>query len=70
MCRGSLAVVTSANQRPAVGMYHPIGEGIWKPFALYVLDVADGRLAAIIHFVGSEVFVEFGLPEVLDSATR
>ncbi len=70
VCRGSLAVVTSANQRPAVGVYHPTGEESWEPFALHVLDIADGRLAAITHFMGSKVFSEFGLPEVLDSAAR
>lgn len=70
VCRGSIAVVTSANQRPAVGMYHLTGEESWEPFALHVLEVVDGRLAAITHFMGSEVFSEFGLPEVLDSPPR
>lgn len=70
VCRGSLTVVASANRRPAVGVYHPVGDDRWEPFALHVLDVADGRLTAITHFMGPEVFAEFDLPEVLTAAAR
>lgn len=70
VCRGSLTVATSANGRPAVGVYHPVGNDGWEPFALHVLDVADGRLAAITHFMGPQVFAEFDLPATLTSASR
>ncbi|MCB0969354.1 MAG: RNA polymerase subunit sigma-70, partial [Ilumatobacter sp.] len=70
VCRGSIGVVTSANDRPAIGVYHPAGDDRWEPFALHVLDVADGRLRAITHFMGPEVFAEFELPDHLTSATR
>ena len=71
VCRGSLAVVTSANRRPAVGVYHPTGDDRWEPFALHVLDVdAEGRLAAITHFMGPAVFAELGLPDSLGPDDR
>lgn len=70
VCRGSLAVVTSANERPAVGVYHPVADNRWEPFALHVLEIDDGRLAAITHFMGPEIFAEFALPDVLTSAAR
>lgn len=65
VCRGSRVVVTSANGRPAAAVYHAAAENRWEPFAIHVLDVVDGRLAAITHFMGPSVFEEFGLPPVL-----
>ncbi|NLE96552.1 MAG: sigma-70 family RNA polymerase sigma factor [Propionibacterium sp.] len=71
VCRGSRTIVTGANGQPAVAVYHPVesdpesGQRRWDAFAVHVLDVAHGRIAAITHFMGSHVFSEFGLPTSL-----
>ena len=65
VCRGSRALPTRANGQPATAVYHPDGPGHWTPFAIHVLDLAAGRIAGITHFMGPEVFAEFGLPDHL-----
>ena len=52
----------SANRQPAVAVYvkRP-GDDAYRPLALDVLKVEDGRVAEIVAF-GPEVFPAFGLP--------
>jgi RNA polymerase sigma-70 factor (ECF subfamily) len=65
-CRGSRLLATSANGCAAFGSYKPAGPGLHKPFALQVLEVADGRISAIHNFLYPELFPAFGLPTVLE----
>lgn len=65
VCRDSRTVVTRANGRPAVGVYHRVADERWEPFALHHLEVAGGRITAITHFMGPAVFAEFGLPDAI-----
>jgi RNA polymerase sigma-70 factor (ECF subfamily) len=55
-------VAVSANRQPAVAAYlkRP-GESEFRPLALDVLRIKDGRVAEIVAF-GPEVFPAFGLP--------
>ena len=53
---------TSANGAPAVAVYHADGPGRWTPFALHVVETGDGRITGLTHFMGPEVFADFGLP--------
>lgn len=69
VCRGSRTIITRANGQPAVAVYHPVTRTRWEPFAIHVLDGADGQIEAITHFMGAAVFEEFGLPlEVTEPA--
>jgi RNA polymerase sigma-70 factor (ECF subfamily) len=66
-CRGSRLVPTAACGSPAFGQYRPSGPGgRHEPWALAVLEVRDGKVAALNSFldVGS-LFPRFGLPPVL-----
>jgi RNA polymerase sigma-70 factor (ECF subfamily) len=60
-CRGSRVVATSANGGPAVAIYHPAGD-TYEPWAIVVLEVSDGRITGLHHFLYPELFAEFGLP--------
>jgi RNA polymerase sigma-70 factor, ECF subfamily len=64
-CRGSRVVpVMAANGAPAFGQYKPRedGEG-YEPWALQVLEVADGKIVEFTFFLDTEtVFPLFGLP--------
>ncbi|HEU4451305.1 MAG TPA: sigma-70 family RNA polymerase sigma factor [Gaiellaceae bacterium] len=64
-CRGSRVIPTlAANGAPAFGQYKPseTGEG-YEPWALQVLDIADGRIVELTFFLDTErVFPLFGLP--------
>jgi RNA polymerase sigma-70 factor (ECF subfamily) len=61
-CRGSRLVRTRANGCAAFGSYRPAGRAAYEPFALQVIEVAGGRVAAIHNFLYPEIFAAFGLP--------
>jgi RNA polymerase sigma-70 factor (ECF subfamily) len=63
-CRGSRLLPTMANGCPAYGHYHPGGaDGGWEPWALQVIEVADGRITALNSFLDTtRLFPLFGLP--------
>jgi RNA polymerase sigma-70 factor, ECF subfamily len=69
-CRGSRVIPTmTANGSPAFGQYKPSesGEG-YDPWALQVLEIADGRIVEFTFFLGTEtLFPLFGLPPRLDA---
>jgi RNA polymerase sigma-70 factor (ECF subfamily) len=69
-CRGSRVIpVATANGSPAFGQYKPSDAGSgYDPWALQVLELADGRIAELTFFLGTErVFPLFGLPGRLES---
>jgi RNA polymerase sigma-70 factor (ECF subfamily) len=56
---------TAANRQPAVACYcRRPGDTAYRPMAIDVLRVEEGRIAEITTF-GSELFGAFGLPETL-----
>ena len=62
-CRGSRLIETSANGCPAAAQYRPDPAGGHAPWALHVLDVRDGKVAAINTFLDvGNLFPLFGLP--------
>lgn len=67
-CRGSKLIRTVANGSPAVGQYRPSESGHgYEPWALQVIEVADGRIGGINAFRDTERwFPLFGLPSRLD----
>jgi RNA polymerase sigma-70 factor (ECF subfamily) len=69
-CRGSRVVPTlAANGAPAFGQYKPSDSGSgFDPWALQVLEIADGRIVELTFFLDTEtLFPLFGLPARLDS---
>jgi RNA polymerase sigma-70 factor (ECF subfamily) len=68
VCRGSRVVLTRANGLPAVAVYHPVGSGRWEPYALHLMDIRDGRVAAICHYLDTSLFAAFDLPAVVTAA--
>lgn len=54
-------VVTGANGQPALAVYPPAGHG-HVPFAIKVLTIQSGLVAAITGFVHVGLFDRFGLP--------
>jgi RNA polymerase sigma-70 factor (ECF subfamily) len=61
-CANARLRVTSANGCPAVGIYKTTDGKVWEPFNIAVLDVANGGIAGITHFIYPELFPAFGLP--------
>jgi RNA polymerase sigma-70 factor (ECF subfamily) len=69
-CRGSRVIpAPSANGAPAFGQYKPSASGDgYEPWALQVLEIADGRIVDFSFFLDTEtVFPLFGLPPRLEA---
>jgi RNA polymerase sigma-70 factor (ECF subfamily) len=69
-CRGSRVIPTAAaNGSPAFGQYRPSASGSgYDPWALQVLEVANGRIVEFTFFLDTErLFPLFGLPLRLES---
>jgi RNA polymerase sigma-70 factor, ECF subfamily len=69
-CRGSRVIPTvTANGSPAFGQYKPSETGAgYDPWALQVLEVADGRIVELTFFLATDtIFPLFGLPPRLDA---
>jgi RNA polymerase sigma-70 factor (ECF subfamily) len=68
-CKGSKVVpVRSANGSPAFGQYKPDPDGGYAPWALQVLEIADGRVVELSFFLDTEtLFPLFGLPPRLEA---
>ena len=61
-CRGSRLLATAANGCAAFGAYKQAGPGVHEPFALQVIEVSDGWITGLHHFLYPELFPAFGLP--------
>jgi RNA polymerase sigma-70 factor, ECF subfamily len=66
-CRGSKLIPTTASGCPAFGSYKPQPDGSYEPWALFVLELDDGKIAAIHNFLDTSIFPSFGLPTRLAS---
>jgi RNA polymerase sigma-70 factor (ECF subfamily) len=64
-CEGSRLVPTVANGSPAFGQYKPSPEGGLKPWAIQVLEISDGEIVHVHHFLDTTLFARFGLPASL-----
>jgi RNA polymerase sigma-70 factor (ECF subfamily) len=61
-CEGSRLVATAANGSAAFGSYRPDGTGGHRPWAIQVLELADGRVVGHHSFLDPRLFAAFGLP--------
>lgn len=67
-CRGARLVPISVNGTAGFGSYKRAAdgrEGVWEPFAIQIIETADGRIVGHHNFLTPERFPEFGLPTVL-----
>jgi RNA polymerase sigma-70 factor (ECF subfamily) len=66
-CAGDRLLPTSINGSPGFGQYRPGPDGRLEPFALLLVEVAAGRVAHLVTFLGSQArFAEFGLPREVE----
>jgi RNA polymerase sigma-70 factor (ECF subfamily) len=65
-CQGSKLIAAEANGSSAFFAYKPDPDGGWSPFALQILEVKDGKLFGLHHFLYPELFEAFGVPLHLD----
>ena len=65
-CRGSRLLPISANGSPGFGAYKRSEAGGHDPFSIQILEISDGRIVGLHHFLYPEQFPAFGLPVHLD----
>lgn len=66
-CEGSRLVPTAANGCPAFGQYRASGrDGAHEPWSIQVLEISQGRVQHIHHFLDTSLFARFGLPGRLE----
>ena len=65
-CEGSKMIPVAANGMPAFAHYKPSPDGSrLVPWAIQVLEIRDGKIAHIHHFLDTRLFERFGVPQAL-----
>lgn len=66
-CAGSRLVPVGLNGQPGYAQYKPSPEGGFDAWCLQVVEVDDGQVVHVHHFLGPELFLRLGLPVRLDA---
>ncbi|MCW2724145.1 MAG: sig7 [Frankiales bacterium] len=61
-CKGSRLVPIVANGSPAFAQYRLAADGGHEPWSIQVLEISDGRIAHVHHFLDPALFARFDLP--------
>ena len=68
-CKDSRMLATRANGSPAFAQYKPAGPGVREPWALQVIELRDGKIVGLHHWIppfAGQLFEAFGLPPRLE----
>jgi RNA polymerase sigma-70 factor (ECF subfamily) len=66
-CRGGRLVPTQVNGTAGFGNYRLTRPGRWEPFAIQVIEVAEGKIVGHHNFLYPERFDQFGLPPQIEA---
>ncbi len=61
-CGGSRLVPVLANGAPAFAQYKPSPDGGYEPWSIQVLELSQGQIVHVHHFLDTRLFARFGLP--------
>jgi RNA polymerase sigma-70 factor, ECF subfamily len=61
-CKNSRLLPVIANDMPGFGHYKLEPDGVYRPWAIQVLEISGGRVAHIHHFLDTNLLARFGLP--------
>jgi RNA polymerase sigma-70 factor (ECF subfamily) len=67
VCEGGRLLPIDVNGTGGFGNYHKVAEGVWEPWAIQVIEVAEGKIVGHHNFVYPELFPAFGLPPRLEA---
>jgi len=54
------------NGTAGFGNYHRVAPNRWEPFAIQVIETADGRIVGHHNFLYPASFAAFGLPDSIE----
>jgi RNA polymerase sigma-70 factor (ECF subfamily) len=66
-CEGSRLIPVAVNGSAGFAAYKKSAPGVWDPFAIQVIEVDNGRVVGLHHFLDARLFAEFGLPPRLEA---
>ena len=66
-CEGSVLVPLEANGSPAFAHYKPSPDGGLASWSIQVLELSDGELVHVHHFLDPALFARFGLPSRIEA---
>jgi RNA polymerase sigma-70 factor, ECF subfamily len=69
-CEGSTLIPLDVNGTAGYASYKRDADGTLHPWAIQVIDVADGWIVGHHNFIGPELFAAFGLPAHLEPTQR
>ena len=61
-CRGSRLLPIALNGGAGYAQYRQTSPGVWEPWSMQVIEVADGQIVAHHNFLYPEMFTAFGFP--------
>jgi RNA polymerase sigma-70 factor (ECF subfamily) len=67
VCKDGRLIPIDVNGTAGFGNYHKVAPGVWEPWAIQVIDVADGRIVGHHNFLFPDLFGQFGLPLRLEA---
>ena len=68
-CEDSRMIATRANGCAAFAQYKPSAPGRWEPWAFQVIEVGDGKITGLHHWIppfAGQLFDAFGMPPHLE----
>jgi RNA polymerase sigma-70 factor, ECF subfamily len=66
VCKDGRLLPVEVNGTAGFGNYHKVGPGRWEPFAIQVIEVADGRIVGHHNYLYPDLFPAFGLPPSIE----
>jgi RNA polymerase sigma-70 factor (ECF subfamily) len=67
VCKDGRLLPIAVNGTAGFGNYHRVRPGLWEPFAIQVIEVADGKIVGHHNFLYPELFAAFGLPPRIEA---
>src|SRR4051794_34347924 len=68
-CDNSRMIALQANGCAAFAQYKPAGPNRWEPWALQVIEISDGKIIGLHHWIppfAAQLFEQFGVPPYLE----
>ena len=66
VCEGGRLIPVDINGAGGFANYHVVEPGLWKPWAIQVIETDGERIVGHHNFLYPELFEAFGLPAVID----
>ncbi|WDF33292.1 sigma-70 family RNA polymerase sigma factor [Arthrobacter agilis] len=70
VCENGRLIPLDVNGAGGFANYHFVEPGLWKPWAIQVIETDGGRIIGHHNFLYPELFESFGLPTVIDERER